>query len=106
MTTHSLQFRSESGDTAEIEVPYGITLSDAALKAGVELLIPCGGQGRANALYVLFYYIGGWLGITCSGLAYKQGGWGALILTTLLLLIVPIAAGIGERRTSRHSELA
>ena len=65
-----------------------------------------GGQGRANALYVLFYYMGGWLGITCSGLAYKQGGWSALILTTLLLLTVPIAAGIGERRTSQHSEIA
>ena len=43
------------------------------------------GQGRANALYVLFYYIGGWLGITGSGLAYKQGGWSALICISMLL---------------------
>ncbi|MCW8902871.1 MFS transporter, partial [Sedimenticola sp.] len=31
-----------------------------------------GGQGRANALYVLFYYVGGWIGITGSGFAYTQ----------------------------------
>jgi len=29
------------------------------------------GQGRANALYVLFYYTGGWLGITGTGFAYR-----------------------------------
>ena len=58
------------------------------------------GQGRANALYVLFYYMGGWLGITGSGLAYKQGGWSALIIMTMLLLLIPIAAGIGERQSS------
>ncbi|MDF1530518.1 MAG: MFS transporter, partial [Sedimenticola sp.] len=34
-----------------------------------------GGQGRANALYVLFYYVGGWVGITVSGFAYTQWGW-------------------------------
>lgn len=56
------------------------------------------GQGRANALYVLFYYIGGWLGITGAGLAYKAGGWTALISICLLLLIIPAGAGIGERR--------
>ena len=62
------------------------------------------GQGRANSLYVLFYYIGGWLGITGSGLAYKQGGWNALIYILMLLLIIPFSAGIGERKSSndRH----
>lgn len=60
------------------------------------------GQGRANALYVLFYYIGGWLGITSSGLAYKQGGWSALIYLSLLLLIIPLSAGIGERKSSNR----
>jgi YNFM family putative membrane transporter len=56
------------------------------------------GQGRANALYVLFYYIGGWLGITGSGLAYKQGGWSALIYISMLFLIIPLSVGIGERK--------
>jgi MFS transporter, YNFM family, putative membrane transport protein len=57
------------------------------------------GQGRANALYVLFYYMGGWLGITGSGFAYEQGGWSALISICLLLLIIPIGVGIGERKS-------
>ena len=58
------------------------------------------GQGRANAIYVLFYYLGGWFGITGTGLAYKQGGWSALIYTSLLLLIIPLCTGIGERKSS------
>jgi MFS transporter, YNFM family, putative membrane transport protein len=55
-----------------------------------------GGQGRANALYVLFYYVGGWMGITAAGFAYKQGGWAAVVWMGWLLLIVPIAAGVAE----------
>lgn len=58
------------------------------------------GQGRANALYVLFYYMGGWLGITGSGLAYKQGGWSALIYISMLLLIIPLSAGVGEHKSN------
>jgi uncharacterized 2Fe-2S/4Fe-4S cluster protein (DUF4445 family) len=53
MTTPKLQFVSESGETAEIQVPYGTTLSDAALMAGVELNIPCGGQGRCGRCAVV-----------------------------------------------------
>lgn len=56
------------------------------------------GQGRANALYVLFYYSGGWLGITGSGLAYKQGGWHLLVYILMGLLIIPLITGLGERR--------
>jgi YNFM family putative membrane transporter len=59
-----------------------------------------GGQGQANALYVLFYYMGGWLGITCTGFAFKQGGWSAVIYTCALLLLIPFSAGIGERKNS------
>jgi len=60
------------------------------------------GQGRANALYVMFYYLGGWLGITGSGFAYKQGGWSALIIVLLLLLIIPVSIGIGEYRRDKR----
>ncbi|MBR9979808.1 MAG: MFS transporter [Desulfatitalea sp.] len=60
-----------------------------------------GGQGRANALYVLFYYIGGWLGITVTGLAYKHSGWAAVVGLGWLLLLIPIWAGIAEGRR-RH----
>ncbi len=58
------------------------------------------GQGRANALYVLFYYMGGWLGITVSGIAYKQGGWSDVVFICAFLLVIPICAGIGERKIS------
>jgi YNFM family putative membrane transporter len=57
------------------------------------------GQGRANALYVLFYYTGGWLGITGSGFAYRLGGWSAVVYSALFLLIIPLSTGISERRT-------
>ncbi len=62
------------------------------------------GQGRANSLYVLFYYIGGWLGITGSGFVYKQGGWSILISILMLVLIIPLSAGIGERKSSNHRD--
>jgi YNFM family putative membrane transporter len=60
------------------------------------------GQGRANALYVLFYYMGGWIGITLSGFAYKQGGWSAMIYICLFFLVIPLSAGIGERKSNRR----
>jgi YNFM family putative membrane transporter len=56
------------------------------------------GQGRANALYVLFYYAGGWLGITVSGFAYTRGDWPAVIAMCGLLLLIPVSVGVCERR--------
>lgn len=53
MTTYTLKFVTESGDTTEVQVPLGTTLSDAALEAGVELNIPCGGQGRCGRCAVV-----------------------------------------------------
>ncbi len=66
------------------------------------------GQGRANALYVLFYYAGGWLGITGAGFVYRFGGWSGVIHAAMVCLLIPVAAGLGERRggisprTPRH----
>ena len=60
------------------------------------------GQGRANALYVLFYYMGGWLGITCTGFAFKQGGWNAVIYICAFFLLIPLSVGLGERRNNRR----
>jgi YNFM family putative membrane transporter len=56
------------------------------------------GHGRANALYVLFYYTGGWLGITGAGFAYRLGGWSTVIYSALFLLIIPFSTGMGERK--------
>lgn len=61
------------------------------------------GQGRANALYVLFYYLGAWLGITWAGFAYQHGGWNAVVGIGMLFVIVPLAAGIIERNAERKS---
>lgn len=58
-----------------------------------------GAQGRANALYILFYYIGGWSGITVAGFAYTHGGWWPVITLALSWLVLPVMAGVGERRT-------
>lgn len=61
-----------------------------------------GGQGRANALYVLCYYLGGWLGITGTGVAYERGGWSALIASCAFGVLVPLATGLIERRGRRR----
>lgn len=58
------------------------------------------GQGRANALYVLFYYVGGWLGITAAGWAYQIGGWQTLVAACACLLVIPAGTGVMERRPS------
>ena len=46
------------------------------------------GQGRANALYVLFYYL---------------GGWQALIYFCASFLLIPLSIGNSERK-SNHSK--
>jgi len=55
-------------------------------------------RGRANSLYILFYYLGGSAGITASGYAYQRAGWGGVVALVALLLVVPFAAGIVEAR--------
>jgi len=56
------------------------------------------GQGRANALYVLFYYSGAWFGITWAAWVYQHAGWSAVMACALLLVAVPFTAGVLERR--------
>ncbi len=57
-----------------------------------------GSQGRANALYVLFYYLGGWLGISVTGLAYQKGGWSMVVGLCLGFLLIPLIAGMYETK--------
>jgi len=59
------------------------------------------GRGRANALYVLFYYVGGWMGITGSGMAYSHSGWPGVVMLCLALLIIPLYCGIAHQRSRR-----
>lgn len=53
-------------------------------------------RGRANALYVLFYYTGGYVGITASGYAYVLAGWPAVVTLGVVVLLVPLATGLAE----------
>lgn len=55
-------------------------------------------QGRANALYVLCYYIGGWIGITLAGKAYEKYEWNGAIGLCFLMLLPLMAVGMLERK--------
>ena len=57
-------------------------------------------RGRANSLYVLFYYLGGFLGITVSGYAYLFAGWSGVVVLGTLLLSIPFIAGITGKKWS------
>lgn len=59
------------------------------------------GQGRANSLYVLFYYLGGYLGITLAGALWGWGGWKAVAGQDLVMLILPLGIGLWEMRRRR-----
>ena len=54
-------------------------------------------QGRANSLYVLFYYLGGAVGITCSGYAYAELGWIGVVILGCFVLLVPFFTGMAEK---------
>jgi YNFM family putative membrane transporter len=60
-----------------------------------------GGRGRANSLYVLFYYLGGACGITMSGWAYGLAGWHGVVTLGLIVLIVPLVSGFQDLREER-----
>lgn len=59
-----------------------------------------GSRGRANSLYVLFYYAGGYCGITVSGYVYRYAGWSAVVALGLAVLLLPLATGLAEGRSS------
>jgi YNFM family putative membrane transporter len=54
-------------------------------------------RGRANSLYVLFYYLGGAIGITLSGYAYQHAGWPGVAGLGALMLLLPLVTGIVEK---------
>jgi len=55
-------------------------------------------RGRANSMYILFYYLGGSVGITLSGLAYERGGWYGVAALGLVMLLIPFSVGWRERK--------
>ena len=58
-----------------------------------------GSHGKANALYVLFYYAGGWLGITGAGFAFEQAGWNGVVGFVMCFLAIPLVTGLIEKRS-------
>ncbi len=58
-------------------------------------------RGRANSLYVLFYYLGGSTGITVSGFGYQKFGWPGVTGIGFVLLVVILAAGMVELKTHK-----
>ena len=62
-------------------------------------------RGRANSLYVLFYYLGGYSGITLSGLVYVRAAWQGVTVLGVLMLIIPLSVGILDIRRQRRLTL-
>lgn len=58
-------------------------------------------RGRANSLYVLFYYVGGFTGISLSGYVYLSFGWIGIVTMGALMLIIPLSSGLWEVMTER-----
>ena len=58
-------------------------------------------RGRANSLYILWYYLGGSAGITVMGHCFKRFGWAGVTGTGLAMLALLLAAGVRELRGGR-----
>ncbi len=56
-------------------------------------------RGRANSLYILWYYLGGSAGITVMGHGFKHFGWAGVTGSGLAMLAPLLAVGIYELRT-------
>ncbi len=53
MASHQVRFITQDGQEIDVTVRSGVTLAEAALQAGIELNIPCGGQGRCGRCAVV-----------------------------------------------------
>jgi len=52
---------------------------------------------------VLFYYLGGFIGITVSGYGYVWAGWPGVVALAGAILLVTFIVGIGEIIKERGS---
>ncbi|NLW82279.1 MAG: MFS transporter [Desulfovibrionales bacterium] len=60
-------------------------------------------RGRANSLYILWYYLGGSAGITVSGVGFKHFGWAGVTGTGLAMLVLLLGLGVFELRGEREN---
>lgn len=58
-------------------------------------------RGRANSLYVMFYYIAGYLGVTVGGWAFEAWSWAGVVWLGLAMLVAPLSLGLVEMRLRR-----
>jgi YNFM family putative membrane transporter len=56
-------------------------------------------RGRANSLYILWYYLGGSAGITVMGYGFKHFGWAGVTGSGLAMLCLLLGVGIYEFRS-------
>jgi MFS transporter, YNFM family, putative membrane transport protein len=59
-------------------------------------------RGRANSLYVLFYYLGGAAGITAYGYAYTSHGWVGAVVVGIAVISLPLSIGLLEVTLDRR----
>jgi MFS transporter, YNFM family, putative membrane transport protein len=59
-------------------------------------------RGRANSLYVLFYYLGGAAGITAYGYAYTSHGWVGAVVVGIAVISLPLSIGFLEITLDRR----
>ena len=59
-----------------------------------------GERGKANALYTLFYYLGGAAGIGLGGELYARFGWPGIVGVSVTMVLLPLAAGGVELQAS------
>ncbi len=62
-------------------------------------------RGRANSLYVLFYYLGGFAGISLSGYLYLSFGWPGIVTMGAAMLAIPFASGLWELIKERPPQM-
>jgi MFS transporter, YNFM family, putative membrane transport protein len=62
-------------------------------------------RGRANSLYVLFYYLGGAIGIWLSGQAYSKFGWHGVAGLAVAMLSISLVSGVLETYQERKSRV-
>jgi len=62
-------------------------------------------RGRANSLYVLSYYVGGFIGISLSGSLYVSFGWSGIVAMGLVVLVIPLSSGLWELIAERNGRV-
>jgi MFS transporter, YNFM family, putative membrane transport protein len=103
--------------TCLLGISFGLLLIPSVTAIILGLLGACGGfftihatavallnqklsdnHGKANALYVLFYYIGGWLGITGAGFIFQLAGWDGVVWFVIFFLVIPLITALYEKK--------